>query len=332
MKTVTFWPFEKEFSDLDSYPVTVLLVDDQQIVAESIKRALASEKDIEFHYCQDPTKAIKVAQDVGPTVILLDLLMPEIDGLTLLRFFRANPRTRHIPIVVLSSKEEPEIKSEAFAKGANDYLVKLPDKIELIARIRYHSRAYINQIQRDRAFEALKRLSIQDGLTGIANRRRFNDFLESELKRAKRNQQPISLIIADIDFFKRFNDTYGHHRGDQCLVAVAGALKKALQRPADLVARYGGEEFGVVLPETDQDGALEVARKMHKNVADLRIPHPSSEVADHVTISLGLVSTIPSKNLTTDALIQAADKALYKAKSQGRNQVAIGSLDEAFTL
>src|SRR5688500_1171136 len=121
-----------------THPIVVLLVDDQAIVAEAVKRMLADEKDVAFHYCPDPAKAIETANEVGPTVILQDLVMPEVDGLTLVKFFRVNPRTREVPMIVLSSKEEPTIKAEAFARGANDYLVKLPDKVELIARIRYH--------------------------------------------------------------------------------------------------------------------------------------------------------------------------------------------------
>lgn len=138
------------------HPVTVLLVDDQAIVSEAVRRMLASEKDVVFHYCADPTKAIEAANAIGPTVILQDLVMPEIDGLTLVKFFRANPRTRDTPMIVLSTKEEPATKAQAFAHGANDYLVKLPDKLELIARIRYHSKGYINLLERNEAYEKLQ--------------------------------------------------------------------------------------------------------------------------------------------------------------------------------
>jgi len=142
-------------STLTQHAVTVLLIDDQAIVAEAVRRMLASEKDIIFHYCQDPARAIQRASEIGPTVILQDLVMPEIDGLTLVRFFRAHPKLRDVPLIVLSTKEEATTKAEAFSMGANDYLVKLPDRIELIARIRYHSRGYINLLQRNEAFEAL---------------------------------------------------------------------------------------------------------------------------------------------------------------------------------
>jgi sigma-B regulation protein RsbU (phosphoserine phosphatase) len=137
-------------------PLTVLLVDDQAIVGESVRRMLASEPDIRFHFCQNPTKAIETANAVQPTVILQDLVMPDIDGLMLVKFFRANPTTRETPMIVLSSKEEPVTKAEAFARGANDYLVKLPDKVELIARIRYHSSAYIHLLERNEAYRKLE--------------------------------------------------------------------------------------------------------------------------------------------------------------------------------
>ncbi|OHB76083.1 MAG: response regulator, partial [Planctomycetes bacterium RBG_16_64_10] len=138
-------------------PITVLLVDDQAIIGAAVQRMLADESDITLHYCQDPTKALQWAGQVHPTVILQDLVMPEVDGLTLLKFFRANPATRDTPMIVLSTKEEPVIKAEAFALGANDYLVKLPDRIELVARIRYHSRGYISLLQRNEAYEALRK-------------------------------------------------------------------------------------------------------------------------------------------------------------------------------
>ncbi len=142
---------------ITQYRITVLLVDDQPMVAAAVKRMLSSQKDIDFHACQDPTRAMEVAKEISPTVILQDLVMPDIDGLTLVKFFRAHPKLRDVPLIVLSSKEEATTKAEAFAVGANDYLVKLPDAVELIARIRYHSRAFINLLQRNEAFEALRR-------------------------------------------------------------------------------------------------------------------------------------------------------------------------------
>lgn len=141
---------------MQTFGVTVLLVDDQPIIAEAVRHMLEDQKDIAFHYCSDPAKAIAMALEVQPTVILQDLVMPEIDGLLLVRYMRANPKTKNIPLIVLSTKEEPKIKAEAFALGANDYMVKLPDKIELIARIRYHSSGYIRLLERNEAYAKLE--------------------------------------------------------------------------------------------------------------------------------------------------------------------------------
>ncbi|OGQ95052.1 MAG: diguanylate cyclase response regulator [Deltaproteobacteria bacterium RIFOXYD12_FULL_57_12] len=322
-------------SPLHAYRITVLLIDDQAIIAEAVRRALSSEKDIDFHYCQNPTEAIQMATQIKPTVILQDLVMPEIDGLMMVRFFRVKPETAQVPIIVLSTKEEPEIKSEAFSLGANDYLVKLPAKVELIARIRYHSRSYINLKERDEAFQALQesqkrlaeanrtlqRLSSLDGLTGIANRRSFDETLHKEWQRAMRQGTPLSLIMLDIDFFKLYNDHYGHQGGDDCLKSVAAALEGSLQRETDFLARYGGEEFSAVLPETDQAGALKIAEGMRAAVQEKKLAHAKSKVSDHVSISVGVGTCIPKRDGKPEALISSADQALYKAKEEGRNRV-----------
>ena len=177
---------------LPDYSMMVLLVDDQAMIGEAVRRALSEESDIDFHFCSDPNQALSVAQQIKPTVILQDLIMPGVDGLELLALYRAAPGLKDVPIIVLSTKEDPKVKSAAFTAGANDYLVKLPDVIELLARIRYHSRSYLTMLQRDEAYRALResqqqlldtnlvlqRLIKSDGLTGMANRRHFDAYLE----------------------------------------------------------------------------------------------------------------------------------------------------------
>ncbi|HHJ15011.1 MAG TPA: diguanylate cyclase [Gammaproteobacteria bacterium] len=328
----------------------VLLVDDQPMVAEGIRRMIADEPDIEFHYCQDPKQAVQRATEVKATVILQDLVMPEVDGLTLVRFYRNNPATRDVPIIVLSSKDDPKIKSEAFAQNATDYLVKLPEKIELLARIRAHGRSYLAHREREEACAALRkmqaqletmnqelqksnrelqRLSSLDGLTGVANRRQFDETLVREWRRAARDRKPVSLIFADIDYFKRYNDHYGHQAGDDTLRKVAQAIAHTVHRPGDLVARYGGEEFVMVLSDTTLEGAMAVAHKVLEQVHELRIPHCNAPGLDHVTLSIGVASRIPEPHQAPETLIEAADRALYRAKETGRNQVMAAAPETA---
>jgi two-component system chemotaxis family response regulator WspR len=319
------------------YRSRVLLIDDQALIGEAVRRALSGHADLEFHHCADAARALEVAEHFKPTVILQDLVMPGVDGLTLLRQYREDPRTRDVPVVVLSAKEESIVKSEAFALGASDYLIKLPDAIELIARIRHHSKAYINQLERDAAHLALReserrlkeinveleRLTQIDGLTGLSNRRYFDEYMAAQWKVAVRNQTPLGLLMVDVDNFKLYNDSHGHLAGDQVLKAVAGALMRSFGRPSDLIARFGGEEFVVLLPDTCIEPLASLAERLKRNIAVLQIPHGASSAADHVTVSIGAASTIPEKGASALELIDAADGALYKAKNSGKNRVVI---------
>ena len=337
IETGLSYPLTPKSSGVSRNDTIVLLVDDQLMVAEGIRRMLVEEQDITFHYCNDPGKAVEMAIELKPTIILQDLIMPEIDGYTLVNEYRSNEKISNIPVIVLSSKEDPEDKSLAFERGANDYLVKLPDKIELIARIRAHSRSYITQLQRDEAFKALRelqaeleesneelqKLSCLDGLTGIANRRRFDEFIQNECLRSARENTYLSLILIDIDYFKPYNDNYGHLAGDGCLRQVATALSEVVNRPADLVARYGGEEFGVVLPNTDITGASQLADALCNKIRALKIPHMHSEAAKHITLSMGISCKVACEGISPMDLINLADEALYVAKESGRDQYKI---------
>ena len=322
----------------DENAAMVLLVDDQAMIGEAVRRGLSNEENIDFHYCADPHQAIAHAVRIKPTVILQDLVMPGLDGLSLVREYRNHPATKDIPIIVLSTKEDPLIKSAAFAAGANDYLVKLPDNIELVARIRYHSRSYMTLLQRDAAYRALRvsqqqlldtnlvlqRLMNSDGLTGLSNRRHFDEYMELEWRRSLREQSQLSLLMIDVDYFKTYNDTFGHLEGDEALRQVAAAIREASARPSDLPARYGGEEFALVLPNTSQGGARLVAEKLRMTVEALKIPHISPSEGSSLTISIGLATVTPKAGTNCRELISAADKGLYLAKHNGRNQVGIG--------
>ena len=320
-------------------PAMVLLVDDQAIVGESVRRALATEDHIDFHYCARADEAMSAAVQTRPTVILQDLVMPGIDGLTLVKAYRANPAIRDVPIIVLSTKEEPVIKSAAFAAGANDYLVKLPDRIELVARVRYHSRSYVNLLQRDAAYRALResqqqllqvnlelqRLTHSDGLTGLSNRRYLDEYLSAEWRRGARAQTELSMLMIDVDNFKLYNDTYGHVAGDEVLKRVASTVERCLGQPEDLAARFGGEEFAVVLPGTAVGGARLLAEEIRREVEMLCLPHANSSTGRHVTISVGGATIVPTVDSAMTSLVEAADLALYRAKRDGKNRVVVGT-------
>jgi two-component system, chemotaxis family, response regulator WspR len=319
----------------DEYPVRVLFVDDQAMIGEAVRRALAGQPNLEFHYCGNSADAMAAAEQFKPSVILQDLVMPGIDGLSLLRRYRANPLTKDIPIIVLSTKEEPSVKREAFASGANDYLIKLPDAIELIARVQHHSKAYLNQLQRDAAYSALhdsqrklmeinaelQRLTHVDGLTGLSNRRYFDEYIEAQWKAAFRAQSPLSLLMIDVDNFKLYNDTYGHPAGDEVLKSIANSMRRSFTRPTDLAARFGGEEFVVILPLTPLEPLGLLGERLRRTVEELHIPHRASTVGDTVTISVGGAATIPQQEESFHHLVEIADAAMYEAKKFGKNRV-----------
>jgi len=270
-------------------------------------------------------------------LILLDVMMPQMDGYELCRRIKADPSLQDIPVVMVTAKTKSRDLEEAFAAGANDYLTKPIERVEFMARVRSALRlkqemdtrkAHELELERKSAeLEAanarLRSLSALDGLTGIANRRAFDEFLEREWKRAIRKASSLAFIMVDIDHFKGYNDRYGHLAGDECLKQVAHTLAAHAKRPGDLVARFGGEEFGVILADTDMAGAQSVAEAMRRDVEALAIVHEASATAPVVTISLGVATHVPLPLETSERLVMAADRALYQAKSSGRNRFAV---------
>ncbi|MGK7877628.1 MAG: diguanylate cyclase [Xenococcaceae cyanobacterium] len=228
-----------------------------------------------------------------------------------------------------------QIKKQLTVHIPEEYLYNLERRVEqLILELREKNlqlQQQISQYQQAetalrKANQELHRLAIIDGLTQVANRRRFDEYLNQEWRRLAREQVPLSLILCDVDFFKRYNDTYGHQAGDDCLRAVAQAISRVVKRPADLVARYGGEEFAVILPNTNAEGAVKVAEMIWLEVQCLQIAHCQSDVSEYVTLSLGVSSKVPTQEVSSKVLIAAADKALYEAKEQGRDCVVAQAL------
>ncbi|MDJ0647172.1 MAG: PleD family two-component system response regulator [Xenococcaceae cyanobacterium MO_188.B19] len=294
---------------------------------------------------------IRAAYAVTPDIILLDINMPNIDGYEVCKKLKANPQTKQVPIIFVSALDQTLDKVKAFRYGASDYITK-PFQIEEVSA-RIENQLSIRRLQetletKNRELERinlqlqqeihsrsaaenelakinqkLQTLATVDSLTQLANRYHFENFLAQEWKRMRREKSSISIILCDIDYFKLYNDNFGHQAGDICLQKVAQGISSQIRRPADLVARYGGEEFVVVLPNTNSEGALKVANNIRQTVQALKLDHPYSQISDVVTISLGVSSTIPNSDQSTGELLTIADQALYKAKKLGRNQAVL---------
>jgi diguanylate cyclase (GGDEF)-like protein len=295
----------------DTVKQTVLIVDDAPANIEVLSEVLNVEYEVLF--ATSGEDALDIAFDETPDLILLDIMMPNMDGYEVCARLKADSRTRAIPVIFVTAMDQEEDETKGLAAGAIDYLTK-PVRPPIV-RARVH-----NHLELKRYRDVLEQLSTTDGLTGVANRRRFDEFLEREWSRARRNKTPISLVMLDIDFFKAFNDHYGHLAGDDCLRRVARTLASAVRRPADLVARYGGEEFACLLPDTDDKGAAWMANRFFETMNDLDIPHAYSEAANHVTLSMGVATLTPLVGQSHSELVMRADQLLYEAKRNGRNR------------
>ncbi|MCI4624907.1 MAG: response regulator, partial [Candidatus Magnetoovum sp. WYHC-5] len=286
----------------------VFIADDSTINIQILNAALEFEYRVSF--ATKGKEALELVKLIVPDIILLDVMMPEIDGYELCRKIKADNLLKNIPVILITSSIESESETKGLEAGAVDYVTKPFNPTVVHLRIKNHL-----ELKRQR--DMLTRLSTLDGLTGIANRRTFDEYFEREWRRAVRLQKPLSIIMIDIDFFKQYNDTYGHVAGDECLKKVANAIASTLKRPLDLAARYGGEEFVCLLPETDKDGAVFISENLHLNVNSMNIPHDKSSVSKHVTISIGAATAKISNQQT---IMEAADKMLYESKHTGRNK------------
>lgn len=302
---------------------TIMIVDDTH---DNIRILMETLKDTyKLQAATSGERALEMLQSGAhlPDLILLDILMPGIDGYEVCRRLKDNDDTRHIPVIFVTAISEVMDETKGFRLGAVDYITKPFHPPIVKARVQAHINLKIKT-------DMLEKLASLDGLTNIPNRRKFDEVIENEWKRALRYNFPLSVIMIDVDKFKQFNDHYGHAAGDNCLQDVSKALNQCLKRPYDFMARYGGEEFVVILPDVGLEGAVKVGNCMKDAVEALAIPHEVSEVIDHVTVSLGLATTHPSApEGNWNDVVAAADKKLYEAKAAGRNCLASVELPPA---
>jgi diguanylate cyclase (GGDEF)-like protein len=290
----------------------VLVADDDAINREVLGELL--KPDYTVVLARNGAQTLERAGRHLPDLILLDVIMPDMDGYEVLRRLRGDPQTAHIAIIFISGLDRPEDEANGLKMGASDYIVKPFNQTVVMARVALHL-----QVVRQRRM--LERLANIDGLTELANRRRFDEVYEQEWQRSCQSGRPLSLALLDIDAFKQFNDRYGHPAGDRALRSVARTTGAAMHRPGDLAARYGGEELLLLMPETDAQSAHAIAEGLRAAIAGLAIPHEASSVAPVLTVSIGGATFDPAGNEQPFELFEAADAQLYRAKQAGRDQV-----------
>ena len=304
-----------DLEDLCPIRQKILVVDDSPLNTKIMETALSEDYDVLISHNGKEALSICNSND-PPDLVLLDIIMPEIDGYEICRRLNRGVKTKDIPVIFLTSLTASRDIEFGLTLGAIDYITK-PFSVPIIkAKIKNHLAVKYYQ-------DTLKINTDVDPLTQIANRRRFDDTMTLEIKKAKRTGTILSVLLLDIDHFKFYNDTYGHLEGDSCLKKVAAALSTSLKRPKDLAARWGGEEFACLLPNTNAKGAQNVAEVLREAIQNLSIPHKSSPVNEVVTVSVGVVASNPMDDNSFDNLLKRADEALYQAKESGRNRIAL---------
>jgi diguanylate cyclase (GGDEF)-like protein len=293
----------------------ILVVDDAMENIQILHAALQDEHEVLF--AMDGPRALEIARSQHPDLILLDAVMPGMDGYAVCRELFAIPETAGIPVIFVTALKSPEDETRALGAGAADFISKPVNAAVVRARVR-------TQLTVKRQRDALRALILLDPLTGVANRRAFDERLGMEWRRCGRAQLPVSLLMVDIDHFKLYNDHYGHPAGDATLVQVAQAMRRAAGRGQDLVARYGGEEFAILLPQLIEAGATGVARRLMHELEMLDMPHAASPTSRRLTVSIGIASMVPGDHSQGGDLVQVADALLYQAKAGGRNRYQTG--------
>jgi diguanylate cyclase (GGDEF)-like protein len=249
-----------------------------------------------------------------PDLILLDAEMPGMSGFLVCEALKADRELAHVPVIFITSHREPGFEVSGFDLGAADFIAKPVNASLVLARVKA-------QLRVKRLADESRRLAMTDGLTGVANRRHFDESLEREWNSARRAGDAMALLMIDVDHFKAFNDACGHQRGDECLQLVARCLSEGIQREEDVLARYGGEEFAAILRTSGPAEAATAAEAFRERVERLRLPHPAAPSGSYVTVSVGVATAIPRPGASPSTLLAAADDALYRSKHMGRNRV-----------
>jgi diguanylate cyclase (GGDEF)-like protein len=288
----------------------LLVVDDQPINIQVMHQIFAGEYQV-FMATSGPRPCPLQGQSAGSGAA--NIVMPGMDGFEVCTQLKADEATDHIPVIFVTAHTDPAQETHGLSLGAVDFIAKPVNPAVVRARVKTHLTLKFQSFAAQTVF--------LDGLTGVFNRRYFDQQLPVEWARAARSFSPLSVIMIDVDYFKAFNDRYGHQAGDDCLRQIAATLKRGLKRPADLVARYGGEEFACILPDTANDDALALAAELEHTVRDLKIPHAASSLARVVTVSVGLATRTVDSVGDALALLGLADAQLYDAKQSGRGRV-----------
>lgn len=302
----------RELSSDISQRFRLLIVDDQPINVRVLHEALGSDYDV--FMATNGLQALEISAREQPDLVLLDIEMPDIDGIEVCRRLKKNEATRDIAVLFVTGHTSPEQEALGLEVGAVDFIAKPIHPAVVRARVRTH---LLLKWQTDQ----LRRMALVDGLTGVANRRHFDEALSLEWRVCSRSGESLGLAMIDVDYFKRFNDQYGHQAGDTCLKTVAQKLRGQLRRPRDLIARYGGEEFVCMIPGANLDALENIAEGLRRDVESAAIPHGGSDCSDVVTVSIGIAVAFPGFGESPDVLIQSADRSLYAAKQSGRNRV-----------